>query len=108
MEVVVHEEAVAELLRLATRERVAMAHAFEKLEAMGEALGFPHSAAVKGAPGLRELRPRRGNSPWRAFYRRIGEAAVVGSIGPEAQVDAKGFAKAVRLAKLRLSLEGSA
>lgn len=28
-----------------------------KLRALGPALGYPHSSAVRGTPGLRELRP---------------------------------------------------
>lgn len=80
-----------------------MQHAFEKLEAVGERLGHPHSSAVKGAEGLRELRPRGGRSPWRAFYRRIEDVMVVAGIGPEAEVDKRGFGRAVKEATDRLS-----
>jgi DNA-binding XRE family transcriptional regulator len=52
---------------------------------LGPRLPYPHSSAVKGADRLRELRPRGGRSPWRAFYRQIGEEFVVAAIGPEAQ-----------------------
>lgn len=91
-----------ELNHLPPNERVAMLHAFEKLEVVGERLGHPHSSAVKGA-GLRELRPRGGRSPWRAFYRRIGDVMVVAGIGPEAEVDKRGLGRAVKKATDRLS-----
>ena len=58
---------------------------------------FPHPSAVKDAERLRELRPRTGRSPWRAFYRQIGEIIfVVGAVGPEATVKPHDFAQAVR------------
>jgi hypothetical protein len=57
---------------------------------------------VIDAKKLRELRPRRGNSPWRAFYRRIGEVFVIGAIGPEANVDHQRFRRAVKAAEARL------
>lgn len=101
MNVVMHASAAEKLLRLPTREQVAMHHAIEKLEALGEMLAYPHSSAVKGA-NLRELRPRRGDSPWRAFYRRSASTMVIGSIGPEARVDPRGFAAAVAIAKVRI------
>lgn len=102
MEVLVHPEAEAELHRLPPNQRVAMLHAFEKLEAVGEHLSHPHSSAVKGAESLRELRPRGGRSPWRAFYRRIEDVMVVAGIGPEAEVDKRGFSRAVKKATDRL------
>jgi hypothetical protein len=74
----------------------------KKLEAIGPALPFPHSSAVKIGTNLRELRPRAGNSPWRAFYRQFGQQFVIGAIGPEADNDPKGFKKAVRAAEERL------
>ena len=49
-----------------------------------------------------ELRPRRGNSPWRALYRRIGESFVIGAIAPEAQANPRGFDAAVAAAERRL------
>ncbi len=79
-----------------------MDHAMEKLEVLGGTLPFPHSSAVRGGEGLRELRPRAGRSPWRAIYRQIADAMVIGSFGPEAQVNRKGFDRAVKAAKERL------
>jgi hypothetical protein len=86
-------------------ERVAIAHVIEKLEVDGPALRSPHQSGVKGeeGSGLRELRPRRGRSRWRPLYRRADEALfAVLAIGPEAEIDKEGYAKAVRLAKQRL------
>lgn len=103
MQVVYHPEADAEELRLQARERVALGHAVEKLEALGEKLGYPHSSAVKGVKKLRELRPRAGRSPWRAFYRRVSDVMVIGAVGPEAEQDQRGFSKAVALAIERLA-----
>jgi len=83
-------------------ERVAVANAVENLREIGPGLGYPHSSAVRSAENLRELRPRQGRSPWRAFYRRFGTAFVVAAVGPEAQVDSKGFDRTVRAAEQRL------
>lgn len=79
-----------------------MDHAMEKLEALGDQLPFPHSSAVRGSRGLRELRPRGGRSPWRAFYGRIADAMVIAAIGPEAKVKPRGFDRAVAAAEERL------
>lgn len=53
-------------------------------------------------PGIRELRPRSGRSPWRVLYRRVGGAMVMLAVGPEAQHDRRGFDRAVRRAEERL------
>jgi hypothetical protein len=68
-----HPDYVAEiedLRRRAPREHRALIAAEAKLRALGRQLGYPHSSAIVGSPGvaLRELRPRRGDSPWRALY----------------------------------------
>lgn len=98
-----HPEAVGELASLPTQERAAVANAMKKLEALGPTLPYPHSSAVKDADRLRELRPRAGRSPWRAFYRQIGEIIfVVGAVGPEAAVKPRDFTRAVRAAEARL------
>ncbi len=97
-------DAAGELRCLPRRERLAMQRALAKLEALGEELGYPHSSAVQGAPEpLRELRPRRGSSTARAFYRRVGGRIVVAAFGPEAQYDARGFSRAVASAVDRLA-----
>lgn len=100
--VVYHPDALVELGRLPTNEQAAIVHAVEKLESRGPNLGHPHSSSVKIAVSLRELRPRAGRSPWRAFYRRMGTSFVVGAIGPEANVDGKGFGNAVAAAEQRI------
>ena len=103
MKVVFHPDAEAELGDLPTREKVAVDNVVEKLKALGTQLGYPHCSAVQGAEKLRELRPRSGRSPWRAFYRRVSDVIVIASIGPEAKVDRKGFDAAVRKAERRLA-----
>lgn len=100
--VVIHPKADLELGKVPARERTAILHATEKLKAIGPNLGYPHSSDVRSANNLRELRPRAGNCPWRAFYRKFGESFVVGAIGPEADVDRKGFRQAVEAAEERL------
>jgi hypothetical protein len=95
-------EAQQELISLPVQERVALLNAVAKLEAVGPRLPFPHQSAVKGVPGLRELRPRGGRSPWRGFYRQLGDGFVIAAIGPEAQVDQRNFDRAVRAALARI------
>ena len=80
-----------------------MANAVEKLKIHGPVLPYPHSSDVRGADRLRELRHRAGRSPWRALYRHIGDVFVVGAIAPEAQVDRRGFARAVAASERRLA-----
>jgi hypothetical protein len=102
-QILYHDAAVEELGGLPVRERGAMLNAVEKLIALGPALPFPHQSNVRGAPeGLREVRPRSGRSPWRAFYRRVGDVLVIAAIGPEAEMDRRGFDRAVRTALARL------
>lgn len=97
-------EAREEWDALPVDERDAVQHAADKLEAMGDLLSFPHQSAVKGAENLRELRPRGGRSPWRAFYRRVGRGIfVIAAVGPEAQANPRGFQRAVRVATERLA-----
>ena len=58
-EVVYHTDAEAERNKLPKRERTAVAHVVEKLEALGPDLPFPHQSAVRGGKSsVRELRPR--------------------------------------------------
>ncbi|GAC1340786.1 MAG: hypothetical protein NVSMB29_10190 [Candidatus Dormibacteria bacterium] len=96
-----HPDAKAEEDALPAREQLAMTNVVSKLRVAGPALGFPHQSAVRNST-VRELRPRGGRSPWRAFYRRVGDQFVVGAVGPEAVVNSKGFQKAVGLAESRL------
>ncbi len=87
-------------------EKVAMLHAVQKLEAAGSRLGHPHSSAVQGVAGqgLRELRPRAGRSRWRPLYRRVSSSTfVILAVGPEAQIDSRGFDAAVSRAVARLA-----
>lgn len=102
-EVLYLPEAESERLVLPKVERSALIHAIDKLEAFGPQLGYPHTSAVQGFTGLRELRPRAGRSPWRALYRRIGEVFVIAAVGPEAQNNQRGFERAARQAIARLA-----
>lgn len=64
MDVRWHTGAKEELCALPAKERAALLNAEEKLIALGQLLGSPHISAVRGSrKGLREPRPRRGNSP---------------------------------------------
>ena len=81
-DVVYLPEAESERLVLPKVERNALIHAVEKLEAFGPQLGYPHTSAVQGFTGLRELRPRAGRSPWRALYRRVSDVFVLAAVGP--------------------------
>ena len=78
-----------------------MLHAAQKLEAAGPSLGHPHSSAVQGEVGkvFRELRPTAGRSRWRPIYRRVSPSSfAILAVGPEAQIDRRGFDAAVRRA----------
>jgi hypothetical protein len=102
-DVVYHPDAEVERNKPPTKERTAIAHVVEKLEALGPDLPYPHQSAVRGSKGgIRELRPRSGRSPWRPLYRRIGDVFVVLAVGPEAENDRRGFDKAVSVAEERL------
>jgi hypothetical protein len=96
------EEATRERDALPSRERLALDHVVDKLQAFGPQLPFPHQSSVRGAPRLRELRPRAGRSPWRALYARVAEAFVIAAVGPEATTDPRGFDRAVANALTRL------
>lgn len=98
----IHPEAEAELNDIPAREVNAMINAIAKLRELGPDLPYPHSSNIQGADDLRELRPRAGRSPWRAFYRLVGTTYVVAAIGPEAQQKVKAFAQAVVRAERRL------
>ena len=101
-EVVILEEARFELRAIPERERVAIQTAIEKLRIFGQDLGHPHSSQIKGT-SIRELRPRAGRSPWRAFYQqRDGRIFLVGAIGPEALQNPRGFRRAVAAAIERM------
>lgn len=102
-DVVYHPGAEPEYRSLSIADRNAVDNAVKKLETYGPVLPYPHQAAVRGSKSLRELRPRGGRSRVRPLYQRHGDTFVIAAIGPEAQVDAKGFDRAVRLATSRLS-----
>jgi hypothetical protein len=97
-------EAEAERAALPPNEIAALINADNKLAALGSRLGFPHTSDVRGTTEtLRELRPRQGRSRYRALYRQVGQDFVVAAVGPEAESDPRGYARAVQLALERLS-----
>jgi hypothetical protein len=74
--VVYDPDAVVELLAMKSKEEHrALLNAVRKLGELGEQAGPPHTKPLKGERGatLRELRPRQGQSDWRAIYRRAGD-----------------------------------
>lgn len=101
--VVYHPAYREEWQALPVAERAALASAVDKLRADSH-LGFPHSSLARGGrSGIRELRPRRGRSPWRGLYRRVGGAVVMLAVAPEAERDRRGFEKALAAAEARLA-----
>lgn len=94
--------AAKEFGELTAREQVAVTNVLAKLKALGPTLPFPHSADVRGAAGLRELRPRGGGSPTRPLYRRVGDVFLVAAIGPDGESDRRGFEVSCRRAAERL------
>lgn len=91
----------AELSELPPAERKAMINALDKLSMLGADLGYPHTSQVKGTT-LRELRPRAGRSPWRAFYQRHRDVVLIAAIGPEAHHDPRRFGHTIATARDRL------
>ena len=74
--VIYDPDAVVELLAMKSKEEHrALLNVVLKLGELGEQLGPPHMKPLKGgrAVALRELRPRQGQSDWRAIYRRAGD-----------------------------------
>jgi hypothetical protein len=65
-------------------------------------LPFPHQSAIEGVEKLRELRPRAGRSPSRAFFRQIADVFVIAAIGPEAKTSPRKFDRVTKDAVIRL------
>jgi hypothetical protein len=103
-QIIIHPACRAELAALAQRdqrEAVALRHARRKLVQLGSSLGYPHTSAIRGsADGMRELRPRAGNSPWRLLY-LPGRPTLLLALAPEAMRDRRGFRRALDAAHQR-------
>jgi hypothetical protein len=84
-------------------ERAALHNAVRKLEEIGPLLPYPHSSDARGAPGLRELRPRGGRSPWRQLYRRVGDRFIIAAIAPDGKSNPRAFGQACARAAQRLA-----
>ena len=97
--VIYDPDAVIDLLAVRSKqEHRALLNAVRKLGELGERLGPPHMKPLKGdrAAALRELRPRQGQSDWRAIYRRAGAFYVILAIDRH-----KNFAGLVERAQAR-------
>jgi hypothetical protein len=100
--VIYDPDAVSELLAMKSKEEHrALLNAVLKLRELGEQLGPPHMKPLKGerAAALRELRPKQGQSDWRAIYRRAGEFYVILAIDRH-----KNFAAMIERAQARAEL----
>ncbi len=98
-------DAVVELLAMRSKqEHRALVNAVEKLRELGERLEPPHMKPLQDVTGsaLCELRPRRGDSDWRAIYRRVGTFFVILAIDRH-----KNFAAMVGRAQHRAGRYGS-
>jgi hypothetical protein len=95
--VIYDPDAVVELLAVKSKEEHrALLNAVRKLCELGEQLGPPHMKPLKGTAALRELRPRQGQSDWRAIYRRAGGFYAVLAIDRH-----KNFASLIGRAQIR-------
>jgi hypothetical protein len=95
--VIYDPDAVVELLAMKSREEHrALLDAVRKLGELGEQLGPPHMKSLKGVAALCELRPRQGQSDWRAIYRRVGEFHAILAIDRH-----KNFASLIERAQIR-------
>jgi hypothetical protein len=95
--VIYDPEAVVELLAMKSKEEHrALLNAVRKLGELGEQLGPPHMKPLKGAAALRELRPRQGQSDWRAIYRRASDFYAILAIDRH-----KNFASLIERAQIR-------
>lgn len=90
-----------DLRRSAPHEVRAIEQAMKTLRLTGPHLGFPHTSAVRGTRGLRELRPRAGHSPWRVLYQREPGRITFLALAPEAARDPRGFRSACERARHR-------
>jgi len=82
-------------------ERKATYTAIAKLRRLGPQLPPPHMKALKGEPGLSELRPRQGRSQVRPIYSRVAESAFV-ILAFATKPDKADFDSAVAAARGRL------
>jgi hypothetical protein len=98
------QAAADELDSLPALEQVAIQHAVEKLQVTGIRLPAPHGAPVKGVEGSWwELRPRRGNCPWRPIYTRISaDEFKIAAIAPDGETNPRGFKRSCQDAAERL------
>jgi hypothetical protein len=102
--VIYDPDAVVELLAMKSKEEHrALLNAVRKLGELGEQLGPPHMKPLRAgrAAALRELRPRQGQSDWRAIYRRAGDVYAILAIDRH-----KNFATLIERAEVRADRYG--
>jgi hypothetical protein len=102
--VIYDPDAVVELLTMKSKEEHrALLNAVRKLGELGEHLGPPHMKPLRAsrAAALRELRPRQGQSDWRAIYRRAGDFYAILAIDRH-----KNFATLIERAEIRADRYG--
>ena len=99
------EAAADELDSVPPLDQVAIQHAVEKLEVSGVRLPAPHCAPVKGVDGSWwELRPRRGNCPWRPIYTRVSaDEFKIAAIASDGETNPREFMRSCRDAAERLA-----
>lgn len=98
-----HDAAVVEYAALRdARQRKGILTVASFLRELGPKLVEPHSKALAGTRKLRELRPGGGRVPVRSLYAQVSDRQfVILAIGPESQVDPRGFKSAVQRAQNR-------
>jgi hypothetical protein len=101
--VVYHPEAVVEFEALRDRrQRKGVLTIVSILSQIGPRIVEPHSRAIEGSAGLRELRPGGGTVIVRPLYAQVDERQfVILAIAPESMVDPRGFRSAVARARER-------
>lgn len=85
---------------LTHREHREVIHAIEMLRELGLQLGHPYSSAIKGSRfPLRELRPKRGDSPLRPIYAFDPNRDALLLIGGDKDADKRMYERIIPLAE---------
>ncbi len=100
VEVIATEEFDEWLAALTQRERKEVLHSMHLLQEVGLQLAYPYSSAIKGSRyALRELRPRRGDSPLRPIYAFDPRRRAVLIIGGDKGADKAMYDRIIPLAE---------
>jgi hypothetical protein len=104
--VVYHPEAVDDFQGIKDKQaRKKVLTIVSILRQAGTSITEPHVKKVQGEAKLYELRPGGGKTLLRPLYAQIDAYLVILAIGPKAEVNASGFAAAVKRAKRRAKEE---